>query len=192
MKTMPKPERDNGFRRDMIGEPDARRYVVVMQLTRTARRSRRRRDSPVAALQVEDCGLVVLLSGGEVQRPTRSDVGGQAVSDLSSRPEQNIPRCGRAGGFSLLLKIDLECVHLPQKKARDRVAAVCHTLLVRAGGGEGETPVGLGGATALNWYQRRSAPALNAWRPRVKVTVSTACQTAVWYCENVLAAGPSC
>jgi hypothetical protein len=51
-------------------------------------------------------------------------------------------------------------------------------------------PVGLGGETAFNWYQRTSPPALEAWRPRVKLTVSSICQTAVWYCEKVLAGGP--
>ena len=52
--------------------------------------------------------------------------------------------------------------------------------------------MGLGGETALSWYQRTSAPALNWWRPRVYSTESMNSQTAVWYCEKVLAAGPSC
>src|SRR5215813_13183798 len=88
-------------------------------------------------LQVEYRSLVVFLSRREVESPACSEIKRQAICEapviLPKELKDVIARPKLA-----LLKINLECIHLSEQKAGERIACVGHALLIRSRCGKGK------------------------------------------------------
>ena len=142
-------------------------------------------------LQVEHCGLVVLLGRREIQRVSQAGVDGEAprhtpvILDEVFLELRTIPDL-------VFLQVDRELLHLSEQKAGERRARVAvpgrsvNRLL------NVNEPVGEGGWTTLSRAQRRSAPILIVWRPFNHVSVSAIAVTLVPKSVAVLAGDPSC
>ena len=134
---------DDGGRREEIGEAYAGGEVVEVQFAGAAGVSVLAEIVELLGLEIEDCTLVGLFVGGEVQGPARADVQGEAVGGLPIILQEVLFDLV-AGADDALLKIDLEVVDLAEEEACEGVAAVGDALLVGAGGGECEEAGGAG------------------------------------------------
>ena len=69
-------------------------------------------------MEIEDCALIVLLNGGEMEGPTSTDICGETVRDLPVVLNE-VFLYVVAGADLVFLEVDLEGIYLAEEKAGD-------------------------------------------------------------------------